>query len=415
MVSSELAIFKGVKKIAYLLDKGVSDWQLVYLEDCESSDRVSMRLPTEKRAIDGPDVVAFFRNYLPATQVCRAVSDQLGLSVGNDFGLCGALCGENFGALRMSRPGGSLLEQGDLRPISGADLRNLIAAMGLNPMLTEVEGFRNSLPGDQIKLPIRVEGQELCLPLGAELSSHLVKTARDGRRESLQNESFCTYLADQLDLPVSPIELRHGSITYLLVERFDRLHTTGHVEALHAEDFLQLAMLPPEKAFQREGGLSIADCVSLLRRYSTSPALDIKLLLRWVMFNFMIGNGHATGKQLALLHTQQGPRLAPFYGIRSTHVYENLNQRTAMSIGSEDRPDWIIAARWREFAQRSEIKPRFIFELLETMAVELMDKIIKHEQAWRDENGYASITTSIRQLVERRARQILVSLQAEAA
>ena len=415
MAQSELAVYHSGTKIAYLMDNGSVGWSLAYQANTTSElKRVSVRFPIRERPYDGDDVAGFFRNLLPDLELHRAVFEQVGLSAGNEFALVGELCAETYGALRIHRADSQHIEHGELREITHEELRNILAALTLNPLLTKVEGYRTCLPGGGGKLPLHLREDRIFLPLGCELSTHIVKSASKTRREGLQNESFCMVLADALRLPVANIELRHGPMTYLLVERFDRRQVGHRIEPIHAEDFCQLALLPPENAFQREGGLSAPECVTLLRRFSVQPAQDIKIFLRWLIFNFLIGNGQATGKQLSLLHSEHGPRLSPFYGLSSTHVYEHLNTKMAMSLGREDRPDWLIPDRWREFATQSGIKPKYVIELLEAMSVEITEQVKDVEDAWRAENGYAVITTTIRRIIERRARQLVVSLQAEA-
>jgi serine/threonine-protein kinase HipA len=47
-------------------------------------------------------------------------------------------------------------------------------------------------------------------------------------------------------------------------------------------------------------------------------------LLRWAIFNFLIGNADAHAKNLAMIFTDRGPRLAPFYDLICTQVYPDL-------------------------------------------------------------------------------------------
>lgn len=413
-MQSELEIFHSGTKLGYLIENNRNDWRLAYLPISDQQNkRVSLRFPFRELAFDGSDVVEFFRNYLPGPQLHRLITEQLGFSAGNDFALVSELCSETYGALSLRQPDSVYFEQGELREINSEELRNIIAALRLNPLLTKVEGFRKSLPGGFAKIPVQSHHDRLFLPLGGELSTHIIKTAEGDRRESLENESFCTRLAQALKLPTANLALRHGPLSYLLVERFDRRLKGNDIEMIHAEDFGQVSLLPPEKNYQREGGLSAAECINLMRTYSIQPAVDIKHFLRWLIFNFLIGNGEGTAKKLSFLHTEQGPRLAPFYGLSSTHIYEHLNPNLAMRLGKEDRPDWLIPDRWREFADQAGIKAKYLLQMLESMAVEVNESVAEVEAGWRSLNGYAAVTTKIRKLVESRARQIVVALQAE--
>ncbi|MFT4583804.1 MAG: serine/threonine protein kinase HipA of HipAB toxin-antitoxin module [Gammaproteobacteria bacterium] len=98
------------------------------------------------------------------------------------------------------------------------------------------------------------------------------------------------------------------------------------------------------------------------------PAADMRSLLRWFVFCYLTGNGGGHSKQLAIRHLPDGPRLAPFYGLMSTHVYQALSSGMAMSIGNEDRPDWIIPARWRELAAAIDVRGTYVLEILRDVA-----------------------------------------------
>lgn len=397
------------------MQEGPQEWQFVYDSDIDESRFISSRFPVQEKAYRSRDVRAFFRNLLPGVELGRQATKLLGLTAGNDLALLSELCRESLGDLQIFPAGEAPLESGQLRHIKDLELRNLLAAMQIDPFLTRIEGYRSALPGEHAKLAVRLVDDGVALPLGDELSSHVIKPAYRDRRESLENESFCTALAAALGMQVVELKLVHGSTNYLLIERFDRSLQNGRCQAIHTEDFCQLALLEPEYAFQREGGLSASECVDLLRSYSVQPGVDIKSLLRWLGFNFLIGNGQAHAKQLALIYTPEGPRLAPFYGLSATHIYPNMNPNMALHLGNEARPDWMIPARWREFALSAGIRPKYVLQVLEEVAAELVAIASKVEARWQQENGYAEVTRSIRKLVERRARQIAVSLQAEAA
>ena len=414
MPNRELSIHRNDEKIAYLFDQGADDWQLLYCA-AEVNQRVSVRFPVREQAYQSKDVRAFMRNLLPGVELCRSAARLLGITPGNDLALISELCRETVGALRFYPSGNDLQGGGALRPLSDAELRNLFAVLPIDPLLTQIEGYRGSLPGEHHKLRVHVVNDEISLPLGATLSTHIVKPAYDDRRESLENESFCTALASALGLPVVELDFVRAPSNYLLIKRFDRSWDDGQIKCLHAEDFCQLALLQPENAFQREGGLSPADCVDLLRAYSIQPGVDIKYFIYWVIFNFLIGNGSANAKQLALVHSQEGPKLAPFYGLSCSHVYPTMNQNMGLHLGHEARPDWMIPARWREFAISAGVRPKYVLALLESLSAELIALVPQVEARWQQVNGYAGITGSIRKLIERRARQIVVSLQAEAA
>lgn len=90
--------------------------------------------------------------------------------------------------------------------------------------------------------------------------------------------------------------------------------------------------------------------------------------MNWLVFNYLIGNADSHGKNISLLLTEQGPKLAPFYDLLCTKLYAELTDRLAMRIGGEDRPDWIIARKWQELAEEISMGFRLVEQTLNKMA-----------------------------------------------
>ncbi len=416
-MATELEVRHGGEFIGHLVEEIGGGWAFVYspaLQRHNPGQKVlSLNFPPREQPYRGDDLTALFRNLLPDGDIRRQLARKIGVSEGNDFGLLGAIAGDCPGALVLVGPGEPWLGESAVRPLTEPELRNVVAALPSHPLLLEVEGARFTLPGEHHKIPVRVVSGQIALTLGNTLSSHIAKPAKPGLRESVMNEGFCLELARELGLPTVNATVRHGPATLLLLERMDRHYIDGAWAAIHMEDFAQLMGVPPEQKFQREGGLGTRDCIECIKRYSVMPAADIRVFLRWLVFCYLIGNGGGHAKQLTMRHLPDGPRLSPLYGLMSTHVYPALNGRLAMSIGAEDRPDWIIPARWRELADEAGIKSAYVLSLVRELAALTPHSAAKVAEHFQREHGFASIIRQIRRLIELRARQILVSLEAE--
>jgi serine/threonine-protein kinase HipA len=96
-------------------------------------------------------------------------------------------------------------------------------------------------------------------------------------------------------------------------------------------------------------------------------------LLNWVIFNYLIGNSDAHGKNISLLLLPEGPMLAPFYDLLSTRIYSHygLAEGLAMKIGGENDPGAIQKRHWEQFAEEVGIKPRLVL----TRVTEMAEKI----------------------------------------
>src|SRR5208282_2736915 len=89
-----------------------------------------------------------------------------------------------------------------------------------------------------------------------------------------------------------------------------------------------------------EGGPSLKQCFALLRDVSSAPVIDLTRLLEAVIYNYLVGNNDAHGKNFSLLYrgvATENPetRLAPLYDIVSTVYYPELSPDMAMKIGGE--------------------------------------------------------------------------------
>jgi serine/threonine-protein kinase HipA len=70
-----------------------------------------------------------------------------------------------------------------------------------------------------------------------------------------------------------------------------------------------------------------------------------------VLFNLLIGNADAHGKNFALLFDENGPSLAPAYDLLCTQAYPVLSQAFAMKVGPARRQEELTPAAWSELAR----------------------------------------------------------------
>ena len=77
------------------------------------------------------------------------------------------------------------------------------------------------------------------------------------------------------------------------------------LERLHQEDFCQAQGIVSELKYQKEGGPSLKQCFALLREVSSAPVIDLARLLDAVIYNYLVGNNDAHGKNFSLLYKPQ--------------------------------------------------------------------------------------------------------------
>ncbi len=367
---------------------------------------LSLSLPLQEATYDDDDARPFFANLLPESQVRDALARQLGISAQNDFAMLEAIGGECAGAVSLLPTEGTLSQQGEYRQLTDDELHQWISHLPQQPLLMG-EGIRLSLAGAQNKLPVFIENDHVYLPLGANPSSHILKPAIPGLEGTVDNEAFCMQLASRVGLVVPEASLRIGQDRLYQVSRYDRIiGSDGRIHRIHQEDFCQALSVPPDQKYEKEGGPSLAQCFSLIRQYSMQPLPDIKALLEWVMFNYLIGNADAHAKNLSLLIPKEGPRLAPFYDLLCTAVYPSLNERLAMRIGGEDRPDWVISRKWLVFAEEVDVKPKLIFKILREMSQAVLKQSYMLHKDCINQDAESKIISKIITIIEKRCRKV---------
>jgi serine/threonine-protein kinase HipA len=227
----------------------------------------------------------------------------------------------------------------------------VLDALPARPLLAGEAGLRLSLAGAQAKVPVVLVDGAIALPLPGQPTTHILKPSIPRFPATTENEAFVMRLAAAIGLDVAPVEPRvvRGR-TFLLVTRYDRAPSETGVRRVHQEDFCQALGVPPETKYAAEGGPGFKECFALLRRVSARPAEDVLKLLDAAIFNLIVGNADAHGKNFSILYDAQGPKLAPLYDLLSTVAWPELSPKMAMKMGGRGRLEEMDERGWSGFA-----------------------------------------------------------------
>jgi serine/threonine-protein kinase HipA len=294
----------------------------------------------------------FFAGLLPEEDSRTLIAKSFGISDKNDFALLEKIGAECAGAVSLIPPG-ELPAAGHprYREITLDELAGKFAALPFHPLLAGEDGIRLSLAGAQGKLAVAIREGRFSLPLDGSPSSHILKPKSPHFAGLVENEFFCMRLAAQVGIDVAAVEIgTAGDTPFLQVKRFDRKPLPdGRWERIHQEDFCQAMGIPPELKYQQEGGPNLKKCFALVRAISAVPGPDVLRLFDAVVFNFLIGNSDAHGKNFSFLYDGGNARLAPLYDLVCTRAYLHLAEDMAMKIGDERKPSRILPKNWRKF------------------------------------------------------------------
>lgn len=386
-MARKLDVYLHDELAGHLIQDDGGQMSFEYLESWlakSSAAALSQSLPLRKERFPAKECRGFFGGILPEGSKREIVARNLGISALNDYAMLEQIGGECAGAVTFI-PSGQEFSKREYhyRKLDAKDLAGILRELPKRPLLAGEKGIRLSLAGAQDKVAVRIEGDQVSLPLGGAPSTHILKPAVERFAGVVFNEALCMSLAAHMSLPAAKVEARKvEDIDYLLVERYDREHVTIEgapgVERLHQEDFCQAQNVVSELKYQKEGGPSFKQCFALLRNVSTAPVIDLANLLNAAIFNYLVGNNDAHGKNFSFVYPNKEVRLAPLYDVISTIFYPELNTDMAMRIGREYSSDNVTPKDFEQLAEDAGLaKPlvrRRVSELA-TTAIEALGEI----------------------------------------
>lgn len=383
MASPLLNVFLHDELAGVLRRKDNGNLQFRYDSDYikAAGQPLSLNLPLEAEAFPHRDCITFFGNLLPEEGVRAQLALTTGISASNDYKLLERFGGDVAGAVTLLPATGEPVstQSDELELLSPERLDEILVDLPQRPLAADDAGeVRLSLAGAQSKLPVvEVEGG-FALPHGAgRPTTHILKPEPERFPGLVANEFFCMRLAAAAGLEVAEVDRAEtlSGLPYLVVARYDRDLTQEPVRRLHQEDLCQaLGKLHIEK-YQQEGGPGVVDAMALIDAASTAPARDRPQLWLALVFNVLIGNCDAHGKNYSLLYDSRAPRLAPLYDLVSTAAYRELSSRLAMSIDGARMLEEVDRAAWQRLAEEIGFAPRFLAQRMEPFVARVLEAL----------------------------------------
>lgn len=377
-ITDKLSVYVGEDHVGYLYNEHPLTFS--YHESWlmhQGAQPLHRTIPLQPGKISSPYVHAFFENLLPEGDQRKIIS--LRYHVSTVFGMLATVGGDTAGAVILLEPD-TAPQPPRYQKTTWDDIDKLIHASGTFATDDETQAaeetlapVRISISGAQFKLLLSIdkEGQPL-RPLGATPSTHILKP--DMMRSDLKlfatavNEALVMRAARLCELPTAQVRYQ-PRVKACLIERYDRVATTdGTLKRLWQADFCQLAGKPSTIKYEADGGPSFKECFDLLKENTVRPAIDQRNLLRWLFFNLYVGNHDSHAKNLSILSTAEGLRLAPFYDMMSTRVYTGLGPHFAFRIGGEFMPGKLTRTHLEDFAGSLGVAPRFVLKIAGDMA-----------------------------------------------
>lgn len=339
---------------------------------------LSRSLPLQPDPFSGNKARPFFAGILPEEGPRIKIAAILGISEKNDYAMLERIGGECAGAVSLLPEDAAPPKPGETsqREISDAELRDIIKQLPQKPLMAGTEGLRLSLAGAQDKLPVIFTDGKFALPLGNTPSTHILKPEPERFPGLAANEFYCMTLARQIGLKAADVQyIDIAKTPCILIERYDRtIDAAGRRERIHQEDFCQALGFPPEKKYQAEGGPLLRDCITLLRDWSTTPALELRDFIDGLIYNMIIGNADAHAKNYSMLYPGNKKQLAPLYDLVCTVAWDELTKTPSMKIGKCKNINNLLPGHWEKMADETGLG----WPMIRDRIVELTSMIPDH-------------------------------------
>src|SRR3990167_4330533 len=378
--NSELNVYLGTNIIARLTLQ-LDQIFFQYTEDWKQSGfAISPHLPLSGE-IPTTNIQRYLRNLFPEGEVLDVLMTSLRLSKGNTFGMIRALGTDTSGSFLFLSSDQQLPSTTSFRKITAVELEKRLDTRDEYSLIIWDGKPRLSMAGvqDKINVAINSEGQ-MGFGEGKLTSTHILKFEKKKLSHLVINEYVTMQLASECGIQVPKAELmRYGTYPALLIERFDRkLISSNEVMRRHVIDGCQALNLPPEYKYERNFGSGrdvahIRDGASLAKLFDfankcTNPAETKSKMLDWVLFNLLIYNYDAHGKNISFFVGKHGMSLTPFYDLVNIKMYPQFENEMAMALGDDFDGDTIKAYQLADFANNCQLPRPYLTKQLKSMA-----------------------------------------------
>ena len=264
----------------------------------------------------------FLGGYVPEGNQRERMAAKRGIDKDNLFALLSQFGGSVAGAVTLREQG----EEPYYRPVYEPLDEQTLAAR-LRQALTEADqgipdDSRSTLPGYQPKVLAALFDGQWFYPHGRAHSTHILKPQVPARPSRIFDEHYSHLLANRVGLGGYGSRIRQAeSMTYLAIERFDRVMDGDTVVLHHQEDLAQalgLEWRDTDVKFQEPGRADDPRRATVRRVAELIASIPgggeaVEEWVRQLTFRIAIGDNDAHAKNVALLHLPGHTRLAPVY------------------------------------------------------------------------------------------------------
>lgn len=365
-------------------------------------------------------VRSFFENLLPEGRALEDVAAAYAVSKANTVGLLAIIGQETAGALRIIRSDALGTAPGEhMRLITPTELSERISQRPELPFTIWDKKVRLSIAGYQDKAAVyqNESGQWYLVEGERYASTHILKPEPQNPHLAglTTNEFFCMRLAKAVGLAVADVQLHHVPEPVLSVKRFDRQTQVDRVQRIPAIDGCQALGLATSAKYERpygstrdvkdiRTGASLPALFHILKQ-TAKPIAERLQLLRWVIYQVLIGNTDAHAKNLTFFSSQGGLRLAPAYDLVCGLIYADapIEDSFAMAIGDAFTLGELSTYEWVNLAELCELPPALVQKELTSLCNRVLAELDATTLNTIAEGAVQNVVNQVASLVQNEA------------
>jgi serine/threonine-protein kinase HipA len=340
-------VWVGGRKVATLNRRGDFEHQLVYVDDAQESDFVSLTMPVRSEAWTWPhELHPFFRMNLPEGHLLGVLKKHFAPRLdGTDLTLLSLAGANSIGRVKIVPQG----QRPDV-PVEQFDLGALLKGDNKEEAFQELlsRHLKSAVSGVMPKFltpNIGADEEERFRKAALITPRAIIKSSSNEFPYLALNEHLSMEVARRAGVPTARTVVS-ADRRVLVVERFDTDQTGQAV--LGIEDFCCLLALKPDQKYDTTWERIARQLMRYIPARSRRKQLD--LLIRQIVLSYVVRNADFHAKNVALLYsTVDDVALAPMYDVVTTVVYDGYRNGTpGLSLGG--KKTWAAGKSLPQFA-----------------------------------------------------------------
>lgn len=323
-----------------------------------SAHAISLSLPLSIKDYDTDSTRTFFDGLLPEGFTRQCVAENIHASSDDYISILRELGSECLGAIQIIDEEKPSIKEGYI-PLTIEEIKAL-AKEGTSKSAEIVVKSHLSLTGasGKVGLYYNQASAKWYKAQGLAPSTHIVKQSHVRYKNIVLNEQLCLLAAQKLGIEIPEsfiLQAQAGKVNdedvLFATRRFDRdfdkdsriIDSLKTPYRLHQEDFAQALGIKSSDKYEKAGQGYLKKMFDLLLKHSSNPIEDSLKLWKRAVYNCIIGNTDNHIKNSSLIYSKDlsSIRLAPFYDVVCTKVYESSTDEMSVSINGRQNVNQI--------------------------------------------------------------------------